>query len=369
MTTADGQLPRTSNLASLDALRAAAALGVVLVHAHQLFLLRGRTDLEWARAGDAGVPVFFVLSGYLIARSVLSGPRFDRGAFAIHRAARILPAYYASIVLAVTVWDPTPLLTRSGRVDLLVHILLLHSVSRGMRYSIIGVWWTLSLEWLFYLFMFAIGSVFRRRVAGAAIAAALIVIGPLWRHLAWDADPLEAIYRIQQLPGYADLFGVGMAVALVLHTPRLRALLAPPLVRVIAGVAAAAAIVVGLVIYDHHLPTYWRNTRLLVVWPAAFGAAVALLIAALAVAPGLADRVASRTGAAAFGRVSYGVFLLHPFVLGALARAWFPIDPEMPAAAFLAVGLASSTVLAVFLHLTVERPAMAWSRRRTAARA
>jgi hypothetical protein len=57
------------------------------------------------------------------------------------------------MVIAVALLDPTPLFSAEGRADIFMHILVLHGLAQGMRYSILGVWWTLSVECLYYLSM------------------------------------------------------------------------------------------------------------------------------------------------------------------------------------------------------------------------
>lgn len=350
---------RIEGRASLDAVRAIAALGVIAVHLYQLFLLYG-IDVSWGRAGDAGVQVFFVLSGYLIASSVLRVPDFSRRSFAIRRAARILPLYYVSMVIALVLVDPGPLLSTAGRADVLVHLLLLQSVSDGMRYSIVGVWWTLSIEWLFYIWMVLVGPKFRQGMVGWGIAAAMVVLGPLWRHVAWEPN---SNYLVQQLPGAADQFGIGMLLALATQASWYRQGTIRTWARNVGAVIAVVVLPVMLWIYHDHHATYWRNTRLITFWPLVFSVGVAALLLFLLAGHGTADRIAERCGMAALGRISYGLFLMHPFVIGELAQAWFPLNPQVPVAPFLAMALAGTTLLAVFLHRTVELPAMAWSRR------
>ncbi len=160
-TTVGDTATEVRGLAALDAVRALAAIGVVLTHVAAVLVFRGM-PLRWASIGDAGVLVFFVLSGYLIASSVLRPTRFDVRGYMIRRALRILPLYYASMLVALVLIDPTPLLSGPGRADVATHVVLLHGLSRGMRYSIAGIWWTLTVEWLFYVFMAIVGVTFRR---------------------------------------------------------------------------------------------------------------------------------------------------------------------------------------------------------------
>ena len=190
-------------------------IGVVLAHVAAVLVFRGM-PLRWAAIGDAGVLVFFVLSGYLIASSVLRPARFDVRGYMIRRALRILPLYYASMLVALILIDPTPLLSGPGRADVATHVVLLHGLSRGMRYSIAGIWWTLTVEWLFYLFIAIVAVVFRRSPYGWLIAIGMILLGVVWRLVVFETSTsaADSAYLVQQLPGAADLFGIGMLTAL-----------------------------------------------------------------------------------------------------------------------------------------------------------
>ena len=212
-TTVGDTATEVRGLAALDAVRALAAIGVVLTHVAAVLLFRGM-PMRWASIGDAGVLVFFVLSGYLIASSVLRPTRFDVRGYMIRRALRILPLYYASMLVALVLIDPTPLLSGPGRADVATHVVLLHGLSRGMRYSIAGIWWTLTVEWLFYVFMAIVAAVFRRPPYGWLIAIGMILLGVVWRLVVFETSTsaADSAYLVQQFPGAADLFGIGMLI-------------------------------------------------------------------------------------------------------------------------------------------------------------
>jgi peptidoglycan/LPS O-acetylase OafA/YrhL len=103
---------RRENFTLVQALRGIAALWVVLFHLEKQGAIGGLTahvpaQLSYAAFGygSAGVAVFFVLSGFVIAHS-LNGKEMtpaELGRFALRRSVRLDPAYWASIMLTVSV--------------------------------------------------------------------------------------------------------------------------------------------------------------------------------------------------------------------------------------------------------------------------
>lgn len=99
----------------IDGLRALAVVSVILFHAH--FRLFG---YEPFKGGYVGVDVFFVISGYLIARIIfddLEGKTFSLARFYERRVRRILPALLlvvsATVVASLLILTPDPFLDLS----------------------------------------------------------------------------------------------------------------------------------------------------------------------------------------------------------------------------------------------------------------
>jgi peptidoglycan/LPS O-acetylase OafA/YrhL len=103
-------MDREERLAGVDFMRAVACL-LVLLHHFVLRLDVGRVPgelrpaLDTARFGNFGVAIFFVLSGFLLARPFWQ--TLDRGAtlpklkiYALRRAARILPGFWVALTAA-----------------------------------------------------------------------------------------------------------------------------------------------------------------------------------------------------------------------------------------------------------------------------
>lgn len=279
--TASRSRSRSGDIVGYDVLRAVAALGIVFIHLYQLFLLRGVDALAWARSGDAGVPIFFVLSGFLIATSILRSSSFDRRSYGLRRAARILPLYYLVLVIAFVFVDPTPMLTGTGQSDVLAHVFFLHGLFRSTRYTINGVLWTLTTEVLFYALMAVLAPLFRHRTAGWAVAGTMVVIGPAWRWVVWSPNVEDAAYAVQQLPGMADLFGVGMLLALLLRQGWAERLLRRGLVRLVLVVATVAWLVPISLSYHRRHAEYWTSHRYVTLWPLLFAVGIAGLILCL----------------------------------------------------------------------------------------
>ena len=90
--------------AEIDGIRALAVVSVILYHAQVILLGR-----DWFKGGYIGVDIFFVISGYLITRIILSELRL-KGSFSFfnfyeRRARRILPMLFFVIFVSVPfVW-------------------------------------------------------------------------------------------------------------------------------------------------------------------------------------------------------------------------------------------------------------------------
>jgi exopolysaccharide production protein ExoZ len=116
-------------LRSIQVLRGLAACGVVFLHA---------SGAQWGARGAAGVDLFFVISGFIMA----SIPK--RPSFLFDRFWRIYPLWWIALVPWIFLSEPHP-----GYIDTF-------AVSTSMTLLPVGtpllpVGWTLSFELLFYL--------------------------------------------------------------------------------------------------------------------------------------------------------------------------------------------------------------------------
>jgi len=144
MTTAEGPLKLRRNI-NLDALRAVAIFMVLGRHSgYSIHWAR-----VWARAGWAGVDLFFVLSGFLISGLLFVGyqerGRIDFSRFYIRRGLKIWPAFYVLIA--------TGLLIEVARGNSVSFAALLSELAFMQSYfkGIWGITWSLAVEEHFYL--------------------------------------------------------------------------------------------------------------------------------------------------------------------------------------------------------------------------
>jgi peptidoglycan/LPS O-acetylase OafA/YrhL len=188
---------RPGTIPALDGVRALACLAVMGYHinliAHSAGLwvpARHPLIASILLSGSSGVTLFFVLSGFLLflpyVRAMLvNAPWPDARIFYVRRALRILPGYYASLFLIVMLQQPQYLEPRHWR-DLLLFLLLLMDATPATFQRINGPYWTLAIEWQFYLLLplIALGIRFAaRRVSGRRrVVAVMACLGGL---VAW----------------------------------------------------------------------------------------------------------------------------------------------------------------------------------------
>lgn len=144
----------------LNPLRAIAALGVCLVHFGGLGLFGNSTISTIFSCGQLGVYVFFVISGFIIPYSLYHSEYKTSNFFnyILRRSVRIDPPYFVAILLTLLL---SYLVTiRPGYVgegfhfnilQLIAHITYTVPLTNYGWYS--HVFWTLCIEFQFYIFM------------------------------------------------------------------------------------------------------------------------------------------------------------------------------------------------------------------------
>lgn len=203
-------------LTQLDGLRGLAVLMVVAGHLAESVVPYG---------GVVGVTTFFVLSGFVITRGLLDEVdrtgRVDLRAFWVRRAARLLPAFAAVLVivplLVVVLADPT-------RGDVGWHVLAAATYTAdyvraaGGDLGVLGHTWSLAVEEQFYALwpacLIGLVALARRRPRGAAALLIGLVAAALgWRIAATVAAPYDWLAYAFDTSVAALLLGCGAAVA------------------------------------------------------------------------------------------------------------------------------------------------------------
>ena len=345
--------PSAGRLAFPDALRGFAALWVVLFHigaskdvARLQAALPAFVDAAIFRAGHFGVPVFFVLSGFVIALSIGRDAVDARylGRFALRRAVRLDLPYWAAIAITLVLLAVKRQLFTATAVpeftpsNVLAHMFYLQQFL-GFR-AINPVFWTLSYEIQFYLAFCALLAVAHRWRSSAAdrrsqhalfmLAALVALVAPL--------VPALHVRGLALASWYGFLLGVFVAWSL------------DGTIRTLWLVAFAAA-----------LCGVWARTGDTFVIVCVITAVLLLLV-------GRAGHLRDWCTAAPLqflGRVSYSLYLLHVPVSGAAFYLASPLRARGPGEDFVAMlfVLAVNVAVAWAFWWLVERPSTALAKR------
>lgn len=383
---------------SFDGYRAWAILGVVLFHIFQVsgtFVAAGVSGLGVLLLGllPRTLDLLFIVSGFVIyLPTVVKDGDFGRvGSFAIRRAARLFPAYYAALLIAIALLAFVP---GPGGVPGLgtvaAHMALLHTPSLlfvdgfQLGFGVVAPVWTLSVEAGFYLLLpFVATAYFRHPVAGLAIAG-MITVG--WALLGQNADwaaglagielsgPAEQridSYYASQFPAWVLAIASGMTGAWAYV--RLRDRIPALRLETIAVVGTASALLAfGVIVYlggkesvgDPGLfqGLFGRQSLLITV-----GSPLVLmvLLVCFALMPGRLQRPCSAPAIRWLGDVSYGIFLIHFAVIWLLREAFsLPTDGGVGTTlAWCAIVYPAAIFYAYLSARFLERPIRRWAHR------
>jgi peptidoglycan/LPS O-acetylase OafA/YrhL len=387
-----------SRLAWLDLLRGIAALFVVFDHLGYYVLQHVRAEVyNWFDAGNYGVFVFFIISGYIVPASLER--KGSVRTFWVSRLFRLYPLYLLAVGIALALYfvhfgglrgegsDP--------EASLFSQLLMMSNVLGGQNLP--NVVWSLSYEMVFYLLITAlfIARVHKRSSWYAlAFAVAAVVIGGLLPQ-AYFIHNLATPRLIALVADLAVLAGLAFAVVLRGMSRLL-------------GAAMAAVVAVSLLAFNGGWIWPWEALSILALmftgtmfyraeqgqypWPRAI--AIGVGVFALTITAGLwhshawgmnahAELLWERRWVSAFalagltfgaglafrhvrwpraltwlGLISYSVYLLHPLLIESYHHfSWTRLHHPfwlqvLLSAAFLAVLIAASSVT----YLLVERP-------------
>lgn len=290
---------RPDHLPALDGLRALAILMVLVFHWFQLapppagvarFLWRASV------AGQTGVDLFFVLSGFLITRNLLAERHTERyfRNFYGRRVLRIFPLYYAYLV----VWLLATPITSKGAANAAWFLTYLQNVPLTFGWPLHGPthFWSLAVEEHFYLVWPALLLAFSaRRIPRLALA--LIAVAIASRLLLISGGFSEFYFTLCR----ADSLAVGAAIAGMeaegVALERLRS-----------GMMAAVA-VATLVAVELFVPIAVKRSLTYTLVALVYASSIVWCVT-----QARATRVLTFRPLRFIGRISYGVYVLHPLI-------------------------------------------------------
>ncbi len=364
------------HLDALTGVRAFAALWVMVFHSWlnagsptiRLPILANPIDLTpLAAFGWLGLDVFFVLSGFLLTRQAcLNADRSEPtttstefvgtfgekySSYLRRRILRVYPAYYACLTALLILAATGVYLALPGKLELLLHLGMVHNFIEKYIATMNGVFWTLPFEWQFYLIFPLLFLMLRRYGPWALYASTLIVvIGTKLLVVATNDGYAQVL-----LPIRLDTFAAGMCAGAY-------AFYRPP-----AGIAAAAFFWVGLTILlstpwvFHGYPQVGHYYDLQgFLRPPWIQTGICFMMLGLSGQRHAGVRIFDNPVAVALGLVSYSIYLLHVPILELLPT--FGLIPqrtpysEVGWPRILATAFPVVLVLSALSYWFIERP-------------
>ena len=323
-------------ITGIDGLRAIAVLMVLAYH----------LQFPFAKGGLLGVTVFFVISGFLITRilvSELGSTRtIDLKKFWVRRIRRLLPAVLVMVsvlIFAGAVWNRV-LFTKTCS-DLLSAIFCYnnwHQIFRNVSYfenagmpSPLTHCWSLSVEAQFYLvyplllIFFAKFPDWRKRSACTTLLLAILSMGAMWVLFDPSHDPSRVYYGTDTRV-FSLLFGAFLAFAAGDGSAKRKQKRTPAscLLRDAAGIAGLLVILYMTARTDGYSSFLYRGGQGLV------SVCTVLVIGSLLNTDGILSRLLSAAPLKWISDRSYGIYLWHyPVILlisgGKKAPLWVSI--------------------------------------------
>ncbi len=368
----------------MDGLRGIGILVVVLAHTTVYWLrMTQRTPLEvplldvnlldLVLVAYVAVPMFFMLSGYLLTWS--EEARRRRGTYSVlnyakRRVLRIVPAYYVAIVVVILLWASEP--PSFGSVA--VHLTFLHGFVPVYPHGLDPAFWSLTPELVFYAALPLLVLRFRTFSQRVAILVILWLVSLVTRLLhAYDVFGLSSLdeglgeMRMYFFPTTTlYFFLVGVVLRMIVerraeasHEPGRHQLFVASALTVI----PLAVLLMFPYLVMQQLEVLNRPTNMI---PEAM---IVLLFASVLLGSPILNPILRWKPVVFCGQISYSWFLLHTTVIRIITthirptvRSWLPYQGELMVwATFFSLAFVILAVTATLGYLSyryIESPFM-----------
>ncbi|HVS28418.1 MAG TPA: acyltransferase [Solirubrobacteraceae bacterium] len=367
----------------LDSVRGIAAMLVFTIHVSYYVRMDGVLGHYLSQRFEGfpptAVAVFFALSGFLLyrpfARARLRGrPLPSIRAYAVRRVARIVPAYWLTLVLIALWVDRGYVFSASnlGTYFGFTQLYNVHTYQGGLAQA-----WTIDVEMTFYVLLPLLAIALNRLRASSTrsfLRSELTFFGLLvLLCIGWQVFAVETVSptsphvyaAVLSLPGSLDFFVVGMALASLSvaaeSAPSSRAV---ALIKRAPWLAWAGALV-GCVALVHSRDLFGSNRTVAWVCSHELRSVVTalLLLPAIfgSVEQGVLRRLLGLGALRWVGKVSFGLYLWHVVLLEKFRSAGL-IDSLGPVG-YVLVAFAASLAMGALSWYAIERPALALAAR------
>lgn len=362
----------------LHSIRGLAAFAVLLYHWEQFFPAGGIwlqqfvladslfDPTVYIRFGMMGVPLFFILSGWLLGRQVIQvGSSFrDLGRFWGRRFLRIYPAVWVQLIVLLLIAGLIPgLVDKAGYDTLHLQFLLWLNLPPFMAAPLNEVWWTLPVELGFYLLLPLFGWM-AGKVSWKMLLLFSFVITISWRYWIFTSADVENYVAV--LPVLDSLAGTLFTFMLGFGLNFLPVRLSPARQKV--GLFAGVILLLVLMQWQLRMNSiYWTGHWILVIWPVAVAMAMAMIVFHVRDPIPQIEWLSSPV-LVWLGHVSFGIYLWHFQVMRVLILL-FPDYWSSPSASALALfaTIPATLILASLSYYLVERPLMGWGKKKLSA--
>lgn len=166
---------------NLQILRGFAASFVALYHICLDLSMKGNKLIFYGEGGTIGVPIFFIISGFVMIYSIeKSGLYNNAPAFLSRRIKRIVPLYWIFTFLFVLTFLSFPSLFKSS------HVINIPTLFSSLFFynpdPILRVGWSLNYEMFFYLLLFVNIMLFKRSYFFSTLTILVLVL-PIFNNL------------------------------------------------------------------------------------------------------------------------------------------------------------------------------------------